>query len=39
MMRMFVDVPPSVQSFCRSGANPFQPAEVLERIRALGVKP
>jgi 2-oxoglutarate ferredoxin oxidoreductase subunit alpha len=38
MMRMFVDVPPSVQSFCRSGANPFQPAEVLKRIRALEVK-
>jgi hypothetical protein len=33
MLRMFVDVPKGVQSFCRSGANPFQPAEVLEAHR------
>lgn len=39
MLRMFVDVPRTVQSFCRSGANPFQPAEVLARISALEVKP
>lgn len=38
LLRMFVDVPKSVQSFCRSGANPFQPAEVLARIAALEVR-
>ncbi|MDE3155176.1 MAG: 2-oxoacid:acceptor oxidoreductase subunit alpha [Acidobacteriota bacterium] len=35
LVRMFVDLPRDVQSFCRSGANPFRPAEVLERIEAL----
>ena len=38
ILRMFVDVPKSVELFCRSGANPFQPAEVLARIAALEVK-
>jgi 2-oxoglutarate ferredoxin oxidoreductase subunit alpha len=35
ILRMFVDVPRSVELFCRSGANPFQPGEVLARIAAL----
>lgn len=37
VLRMFVDLPPGVQSFCRSGANPFQPVEVLNRLLSLEV--
>lgn len=37
IIRMFVDLPKGVQSFCRSGANPFQPAEVLARLLSLEV--
>jgi 2-oxoglutarate/2-oxoacid ferredoxin oxidoreductase subunit alpha len=33
ILRMHVDVPRGVVPFCRSGANPFQPAEVLSRLR------
>ena len=33
ILRMYVDVPKGVSSFCRSGANPFRPREVLARIR------
>ena len=33
VLRMFLDVPSGVQSFCRSGANPFQPAEVAAALR------
>ncbi len=32
MLRMALDVPKSVRSFCRSGANPFQPAELMTRL-------
>lgn len=32
MLRMALDVPKSVRSFCRSGANPFQPAELMARL-------
>ncbi len=35
MMRMFLDVPPGISSFARSGANPFQPVEVLARLKEL----
>ena len=33
LLRMFLDVPPRVRSFCRSGANPLQPVEVLNKLR------
>jgi 2-oxoglutarate ferredoxin oxidoreductase subunit alpha len=33
ILRMFVDVPKGVVPFCRSGANPFQPAEIVARLR------
>lgn len=35
ILRMFVDVPKGVKSMCRSGANPFQPGEVVTRLREL----
>jgi 2-oxoglutarate ferredoxin oxidoreductase subunit alpha len=35
VLRMYVDVPKGVQPLCRSGANPFQPGEVLDRLRSL----
>ncbi len=35
IVRMFVDVPKGVVPFCRSGANPFQPAEIVSRLREL----
>lgn len=34
VLRMFVDVPSGVVPFCRSGANPFQPGEVVAKLRA-----
>ena len=34
---MFVDLPPGVVSLCRSGANPFQPGEVLMHLREAAV--
>jgi len=37
IIRMHVDLPKGVQSFCRSGANPFQPTEVLARLLSLEV--
>lgn len=37
ILRMFVDVPRGVTSFCRSGANPFQPIEVMRRLRDLAL--
>jgi 2-oxoglutarate/2-oxoacid ferredoxin oxidoreductase subunit alpha len=33
LLRMFVDVPPGVRSFARSGANPISPAELVEALR------
>ena len=33
MLRMYVDVPAGVTSFCRSGANPIQPLEVVAKLR------
>jgi 2-oxoglutarate ferredoxin oxidoreductase subunit alpha len=38
LLRMFVDVPAGVASFARSGANPFTPAEVVERLRAKALE-
>ena len=35
LLRMFVDVPADVRSFCRSGANPFRPLEIVEHLRNL----
>lgn len=32
MLRMFTEVPRGLRSFCRSGANPFQPAELVARL-------
>jgi 2-oxoglutarate ferredoxin oxidoreductase subunit alpha len=37
VLRMYVDVPRGVQPLCRSGANPFQPGEVLARLRSLAM--
>ncbi len=37
ILRMYVDVPRNVQSMCRSGANPFQPAEVLARLQEVAL--
>jgi 2-oxoglutarate ferredoxin oxidoreductase subunit alpha len=34
ILRMFTDVPAGVTPFCRSGANPIQPKEVLVKLRA-----
>jgi 2-oxoglutarate ferredoxin oxidoreductase subunit alpha len=34
LLRMALDVPPGLASFCRAGANPFQPREVVERLIA-----
>jgi 2-oxoglutarate ferredoxin oxidoreductase subunit alpha len=39
VLRMFVDLPPGVRPFCRSGANPFQPAEVVARLRDVAQAP
>jgi 2-oxoglutarate ferredoxin oxidoreductase subunit alpha len=33
VIRMFVDVPPGVKPFARSGANPIQPVEVVGKLR------
>ncbi len=38
LLKMFLDVPPSLRSFCRSGANPFMPSEVVRRVRELSAK-
>ncbi len=35
LMRMFLEVPKGVVPFARSGANPFQPTEVVARLREL----
>jgi 2-oxoglutarate ferredoxin oxidoreductase subunit alpha len=38
LLRMFLDVPAGLKSFCRSGANPFMPSEVVARVRDLSAK-
>jgi 2-oxoglutarate ferredoxin oxidoreductase subunit alpha len=37
LVRMYVDVPALVKPFAKSGSNPIQPAEVLERLREMVV--
>jgi 2-oxoglutarate ferredoxin oxidoreductase subunit alpha len=37
LIRMFVDVPKGVLSMPRSGANPFQPVEIVGRLRELSL--
>jgi 2-oxoglutarate ferredoxin oxidoreductase subunit alpha len=34
LLRMEMDVPPGLASFCRAGANPFRPSEVVDRLVA-----
>ena len=38
IMRMFLDLPAEIQSFARSGAVPFQPSEIVERLRAVALR-
>ncbi len=38
LLRMFVNVPPGVQSMAKSGSNPILPEEVLARLRRLKVR-
>ncbi|HEY2387400.1 MAG TPA: 2-oxoacid:acceptor oxidoreductase subunit alpha [Candidatus Binatia bacterium] len=33
VLRMMVDVPAGLESFCRSGANPFRPAEIVRELQ------
>jgi 2-oxoglutarate ferredoxin oxidoreductase subunit alpha len=35
ILRMFLDLPPGVVSMARPGANPFRPAEIVERLHEL----
>ncbi|HMK73317.1 MAG TPA: 2-oxoacid:acceptor oxidoreductase subunit alpha [Myxococcaceae bacterium] len=35
IVRMFVDLPPGVRPFARSGANPFRPSEVVDQLERL----
>ena len=37
LLRMFVDVPPGVESFARSGSNPISPAELRDRLRQMAL--
>jgi 2-oxoglutarate/2-oxoacid ferredoxin oxidoreductase subunit alpha len=37
ILRMFLDVPPGVVPFARSGANPFLPSDVVQRLREVAV--
>jgi 2-oxoglutarate ferredoxin oxidoreductase subunit alpha len=37
LIRMFVDTPPGLETFARSGSNPIAPAELLARMRALAI--
>jgi 2-oxoglutarate ferredoxin oxidoreductase subunit alpha len=37
LVRMYVDIPALVKPLAKSGSNPFQPREVLERLRKLVV--
>ena len=38
LLRMFLDVPRGVMPFCRSGAHPFMPSEVVARIGDLSAQ-
>ncbi|MBP1604510.1 MAG: hypothetical protein H6Q09_1682, partial [Acidobacteria bacterium] len=35
LLRMFIDVPHTIEPQCRSGANPYQPAEVVDRLKSV----
>jgi len=35
LLRMFIDVPHTIEPQCRSGANPYQPAEVVDRLKGV----
>jgi 2-oxoglutarate ferredoxin oxidoreductase subunit alpha len=35
ILRMFIDLPPGVTSMARSGANPFRPSEIVDRLREI----
>jgi 2-oxoglutarate ferredoxin oxidoreductase subunit alpha len=37
LLRMYVDVPAEIKILARSGSNPIQPAEVLDRLREMVV--
>ena len=37
VLRMYVDVPRSVESWARSGSNPFTPVEIAERLRDIAM--
>src|ERR1019366_8127516 len=37
LVRMYVDLPALVKPFAKSGSNPIQPKEVLERLRKMVV--
>ncbi len=37
ILRMYIDVPGGVVSFCRSGANPFRPKEIVAELRDLAL--
>jgi 2-oxoglutarate ferredoxin oxidoreductase subunit alpha len=37
LVRMYVDLPRQVNPFAKSGSNPIQPREVLERLREMAV--
>jgi 2-oxoglutarate ferredoxin oxidoreductase subunit alpha len=37
LLRMFVDVPRGIDSFARSGSNPFTPTEIADRLRDLAI--
>ncbi len=38
LLRMFVDIPPGVRSMARSGANPFDPNEVVVALGQLALE-
>ncbi len=37
VLRMYVDLPPGVQSLARSGANPFQPAQIVGKLKHVAL--
>ena len=37
LLRMFLDVPPGMRNYARSGANPFQPGEIVARLREIAI--
>ncbi len=38
LMRMYVDLPPGIESLARSGAIPFQPTEIVEHLGELALR-